>query len=331
MNRPGGLLCVGVVGLGLVACSAEDNQVGTLDGSESGLRVLIEAPPPGPISGSVQITARAEPAELAAAMEVVTPAGLIDVDPAPDRFSAVWDSSTVPDGPLTVVIRATDADGTAAIGQVSVQVENAGEGAVSGRVYAGGWLRGATVEVVGFSGLAEGAVLGTTTTDDIGVFRVPVDIPGYDDLVLLRVSGTAAAYESLRTGEDVALRPGEALVGVVRYTDGKVADATLITPWTTVGVSLARGRLAAQGGSPESAVGWAMGAVREHVFRPEPLARDVRSIPPVNVTSTTGFADQATTAVGLTHAGLEQLASDLSGAGKPVTLLALVAAVARDL
>lgn len=317
----------------IVGCSGESapGEAAGDVGPASGLTVQIDAPAAGLVSGVVTIDITAGPTSVLAALELVTPPGLVDQDPAPDRFLSEWDTLAVPDGPATVLARATDKAGEVVVSQVTVTVENAGAGRIGGRVWVAGPVRGATVEVVGFAGLQEGAVLAAGTTNELGKYDLSLNVPGYDNLVLVRVSGAGAVYESWLTGAEHAFGAADRLESALRYQDGGKFLGNFVTPLTTIGVRLAQARLDLEGESPEEALAWSMTALREHVFRPDPEGRGVRTVEPIDPTAMKGSALQATTAVGLVHAGLEQLAAEASVPEVGVSALEYIAALADDL
>ena len=221
------------------------------------------------------------------------------------------------------MVRATAVDGSAVQTTRAVTVTNlTGPGSVRGRVFAVGPVVGAEVTIKTFSNLEAGAVLGQGTTDALGRFDITVDVPGYDDLLLIEAGGSEARYSSPSTGGLVGL--GGLLGSVVSYTDGLALEPTVVTPLTTLGAQCAAGR-AAQGDAPADAVSWCMFQLREHVHRPDPANRDLRAVTPSDVTQS-AVAGVASTSLGLTHAGLDQLAYE-----RALTLSDVVVALAADL
>ncbi|MFT7623795.1 MAG: hypothetical protein ACI9WU_002980, partial [Myxococcota bacterium] len=307
MKSAYGAFALALSALALSAPGCGDGTEDAAADTAAGIVVTIEAPAEGAVSGVVTITARAAPESLVTGLAAVTPAGLEDTDPSPTVFSAEWNTTLEPDGPVTLVIRATG-DGLSAQASRTVTIDNVdGGAALSGRLLAVGPVRGADIQIFGFAGLQVGSLLGTGKTDSQGQFQANLDVPGYDDLVLVRASGAGAAYWSAATGADAALTADAQLETVVHYTDGSALSGVLVTPLTTLGVAAARGRVAV-GDSPAEAVSWGMEQLRAHVFRPDPGGRDIRDVAPADMQQS-ALPDQATTAVALAAAGLDWMAA----------------------
>ena len=287
------------------------------------ITVSIVAPIEDELSGVVSFRVEAAPAALVASLEAVVPQGLVDTDSRPEVLIADWDTAAAPDGAVTLVFRATSTSGETVLAQRTVTLENAGTGAIGGRVLAARPVRDADVTLVAFSGLAPGLVLGSGRTDADGQFQVTVDVPGYDDLVLVRVGGPDARLPSMIGGADELFGEGEELATLVHYTDGKATPPVLVTALTTLGVPLAQARLKT---SAADAVSSAMRDLLEHVFRPLPPGQDARDVAPEDVTTLASSGPDAVVAVGLVHAGLAQQAKDLG-----VSMPALLRALGRDL
>ena len=320
--RKGFWLVIG--GLVWVGCGT-DPEVGGADVqmTSSGVSVVIESPAAGTVVGIVEIVAVASPGDRVVAIELAQPSGLSDKDPAPDRLEATWDTSQLPDGPATLVARVTDDAGETAVAQTTVTIDNAGAGNVRCRLWVEGPLRKAQVQMYDFSGLKRGSLLGKGSSDSGGEAQFLVDVPGFSGLALVTVSG--GEYLSTVSGSDEVLADGVELASVVRYIDGQPAPLVLITPFTTMGVSLARARLdAGLADTDDEAVSWAMSQVREHIFRPDD--RDLRDVPPVDLSLGTILAGEATTAMALALTGLGRLALD-----NGTNIGALTLALADDL
>jgi hypothetical protein len=122
-NAPNHLRVVatGSEGRGLTGAPAET----TIVHDDTPPQVTISSPSPGQfVGGPVTVIATATDENDIDSLTVLTPPGLMDVDPAPDRFSATFDARALPNGPLAISVRATDRAGNSWVESVTVTVSN---------------------------------------------------------------------------------------------------------------------------------------------------------------------------------------------------------------
>lgn len=254
--------------------------------------------------GGVTITVRADGG--ATAPRVTTPAGLVDLDDDPAVFRAVWDSESMAEGPSELVATALDSLGGALEARLPVTIKHPERLTIEGTAWLDAPLAEARVEVRAYGSddlLAEGK------TDALGAFslRVLADTEG---LVRVDVMADADGFvpADARLSAAFPVREGRAEVNALTHLVVFLADAH-----------------ERDGLEPAAALSLASARLAEHVLRPEGF--DPTRVPALDIRNAEEASwPAATTAVGLFHLGLAELA-----ASESTPLAALVDALAKDL
>ena len=233
------------------------------------------------VAGLVSISVKASSFAGIAEVVVLTPAGLTDQRPAEaDWFEALWDTSVLADGPVTIEARATASDGTEAAAAISVTVSNEAVGEVSGIAALAAPLGNLTVSVATFDGLVVGKPIGGGTTAPDGSFQLGISPPEPNGRVLIQV--------------------GDDLVRATALLEDGVATQIAVTGLSALALDLA-GRYHIDGMGAEEAELVARVRLNEHLQRPGPAMA-------CSATPAMGQAGTAEGLSGLFHAGLEALA-----------------------
>jgi hypothetical protein len=189
-----------------------------------------------PVSGTLTIEVRATDRTQVARLEVsVDGVPLVDTDTAdPNVFRATFDTTSRPDGTLTLVATASDPAMNRASLPVTVTIVNRGAGIIAG-VCVKGPLRGATVSAYRYEGGVRGAQIGVAArTDDNGRFSLG-GMEGYSGPILLTCGGVGTTYleEAAEYVAPIALSGPEELRAVLPAFTSKTATA-YVTPWSTL-------------------------------------------------------------------------------------------------
>ncbi len=185
---------------------------------------------------------------------------------------------------------------------------------------------GATVEVVEFAGLWEGAPLGLGETGQDGLFDVAVS-PGYSGTALIRVSGASATWSEVATGDSASFDADDELLAVTVIDDGAGLAGVAVNGATTLATRLAVQY--ADGGEVQAAVTNGHLRIAEHLLRPSGF--DLVTTPAVDLSTVASDWPLPRTAVSLFHAGVSRMAADLSEGGAPVTSMDVLQGLLEDL
>ena len=253
----------------------------TTTGSELGITFVKPQEGQG-VLGLVEIELYAQAVGGQVASLVLTaPAGLVDQDAATEVFSAQWDSTESPDGPVVIEAKATDMAGHEVTASIHVTVTNHGAGQVSGTATLEAPLGGLPVAVATFDDFVVGAPIGAGTTAPDGTFSLAIAPPKPGGRVVVTI------------GDDVAR-------ATAVLQDG-VASGIAVTGLTALSLDLA-GRYHIDGMGTDEALSVASARLSEHFRRPETV-NVVAALPAVG-----GALDEAATLSALFHAGLASLA-----------------------
>jgi hypothetical protein len=161
-----------------------------------------------------------------------------DTDLGRARYQAVFDSNQYPDGDLEIAATALDALGNSATEMMTVRVNNADAGSISGECEMSadpvGQMIGAAVTAYQFEGGVLGPAMGTASVDNEGNFTI-TGVEGYGGPVLLTCGGSTADYTEAAMAVSVSFSSTEFLRTVVPvYADGENVMGVVITPWTSL-------------------------------------------------------------------------------------------------
>jgi hypothetical protein len=293
--------------------------------------VFFGNPAPGEVAGLVDIVVSAAPSENVGSLAVVGAGELVDTDPLPHLFSAKWDTSSVGDGPHTLVAVAVDLDGKSRTAELDVVVRNTPVGTIAVETWFVHAVRGARVELrpVHPTTLAPEAPLAEAFSNEAGVAELVIPGLVQSGLLLIRANGGAAMHAT--PGGDEALESGEWLEALVYLDRAAPVERVNINPWTTLAASLARHRAATLKGSGESHAATSDSYVARHISRPNAFV--LSETPGAPLLAAVGIAvDSESTKLSLASLGLWRLAHDLSTTlGVKLSASGLLGALAQDL
>lgn len=262
---------------------------------------------------------------------------------APDaqtrQLVLTFDTALLHDGPVTLRVDATDAQGNLATQELTAFVDNDPLGHVAGVFVLGGRVVGARISAWEYDGGLQGTLVGATITDAVGAYSLELADTTAETLLLVadNVPGAAAAtYLEAASGATVVLSTGDAFESVITgWADGLERADGMITPWTHLGVAFARRLSAATPGAFEDRVATAFNTLSGHLTQPG-FPVDVRAVPPADLTSTDGTSTlNAQVRYGLCVAALGALAATHAAASgaTPASMntLTLTTLLARDL
>jgi hypothetical protein len=150
------------------------------------------------------------------------------------------------DGPLLLHVDATDkASNRAQAMDLSLFLDNSPLGSISGTVVAGGRVAGARVRAWEYAAATKGKMLGQTTTDEEGVFKVEI-MDTTAMVLLLEVDNmpvqAAAKYVEGTSGWMVTFSSDDRLESLLTgWRNGDKRPDGVVTSWTTMATALARG------------------------------------------------------------------------------------------
>lgn len=270
-----------------------------------------------PVAGVFQINATASDTDGIASLTVEIPGvGLCDGEPTspcrdiqPDNtlLQVAWDTTTMPEGNVTLLFRAVDAAGQEAEQEVTVLVDNSDIGAITGSVDLGAPVRGATVTALVWTGRLRGAVLGTAVTDALGQYRVNLD-DGAHPSVLVVVTG--GSFVDLATALPLNLGVSDELTAAVgAIQEGEVRTVN-VNAWTTLAASRALHTPAVS--DDAFAIQQNHLLISRHLRRPPGAIFDVSGVLSADLTAGLVTIDNATAVLALSHAGLSRFAAEAS-------------------
>jgi hypothetical protein len=277
--------------------------------------ITIESPAANAVVGGViTISASATASDVLTALELRTPASLVDTDSAVDRVSATLNTSEVAEGPLLIKLFASDATGNMVEKTISVTVDNLKPGLIEGVAGLDSPLRNGRVEVLGYVNGIRGAVLASGNVAD-GTFSVAMP-DNYAGPVLIRVFGAGAYYRDAATTQNVYLGTADELVSIADYAPsaaGTVVGGLAVDLLTTL-ATFVTARFMDQAMTFDDARDLAFELFAVHIKRPDPF--DLRTMTPSDFSSDPADDLESNLRVGLWHVGLSRLGAQIAtGAG----------------
>ena len=294
-----------------------------------------------PVDGVFLINATADDAEGIASLTVEIPGvGLCDdqptspcrdIQPANGLLQVAWDTTTLPEGNVTLLFHAVDAAGQEGDERVTVLVDNNDIGAITGFVDLGTPVFGATVTALDWTGRVRGAVLGTATSSETGAYRVELDDAEHASVLLVVTGGR---YVDLATGVEFAVADGQELTTAVGAIAPGEVRTTNVNAWTTF--AAARAKHTPAGGLEVDAINLNTTILSQHLRRvPFGTPFSVAATKSADLTSEVVQIDDQRAVLALSHAGLSRLASELSVAQAgnigAVSTTGLIQVLAEDL
>lgn len=243
--------------------------------SNRGPSISVTSPSEGStVRGNVTLTATATAQQGSVRrLELRNPPPGVGPDtlPAADSFSATWDSTQAPEGPVVLTFRAADAYGAITDHSITVAVDNVPFGTVTAIVSAGAPVAGATVKLVALDDAGQpastrpgGPVLGEGgPTEQDGKVTFTLTGENWDGPVQLQASGTGLSYVDPSDGSSPVSVPATFAFtsSLKRYKTGSALTAP-VTLYTTLADSaaqaFARGR---NSSTPASTYAAALGVV----------------------------------------------------------------------
>ena len=128
----------------------------------------------------------------------VTGATLNNTSPRTDEFTAAWDTTGEPEGPLTLTATATDERGLTAELSIDVVVDNLEDGRLTGAVDIGAPVAGSTVQAFALTANGRGAAVSAESiTEEAGTYELLV--PSYRGPIL--VVAREGVFDDVATGQ----------------------------------------------------------------------------------------------------------------------------------
>jgi hypothetical protein len=255
-----------------------------------------------------------------------------DIQPANDTLEVAWDTTTLPEGNVTLLFHAVDAAGQEAEQEVTVLVDNNDIGAITGFVDLGTPVFGATVTALVWTGRVRGGVLGTATTSETGEYRVDLDDAEHASVLMVVTGGS---YVDLATGVTFTVADGQELTSAVGAIAPGEVRTTNVNAWTTF--AAARAKHTPAGGLEVDAININTALLSQHMRRVATggVPFSAATTKSADLTSEVVQIDDQRAVLALSHAGLSRLASELSVAQVAaignISMTGLITILAEDL
>ena len=269
-------------------------------------RIRFVSPSAGiAVTGQVPVRIEADEIDDLLELELVRPEGVSDTADERAVFEGVWDARGHAEGEVELQARATLIDGTLLFASCTVRVVHSGAGTLTGLVSLGRPIGGATVEVVAFDGLEEGAILGTAVTEPDGFFDVALEGLTHPTRILVRASGPGATTTEVVGDEPMELSASDQLLLTVPYDPEEGLVGVVVNGLSTLSTHLALA-YAGMNMSPETAVDDAEQRLVAHLMRPRDF--DVNMTAVSDVANVVTLWPEGRTASGLFHGALSRMA-----------------------
>ncbi|MDF1565135.1 MAG: hypothetical protein P1V51_19010 [Deltaproteobacteria bacterium] len=219
------------------------------------------------VLGATEILASATPnpgtGSPVVRLELLAPAGLVDLDATAAGLRVQWDTTRELEGPFLLVLEAEDALGSIVTVTHPVVVDNREPPVVGGvALIAGRPVRGAIAEAHVITETGSWPI-GSSTTDGLGHFSITLEDENVTSPVALVVRGApGAAYHHLIAQHDVPFPDPDALSAFA--PEVSAAGDLLVSPWTTLADTLARSYHLRSGMEPPAAYALAEEMISGH-------------------------------------------------------------------
>jgi hypothetical protein len=282
--------------------------------------IVVTSPSAGTLAGTVDIAATVSDPDGIATFAVLVPGATFqpicapptivtncDLELDPTLIHIPWDTTLMPEGPVTITFTATDTAGNPSFATVDAAIDNLAIGTISGTVDVGHPVVGSSVQV--FELLddgSEGVSLGTVLTNANGVFTVE-NPSSYAGPILARANG--GSYVDPATGIGLTVNAGQTLTAALEATVAGGDTRLNLNPWTTLAADRAVLKRA-ESASLVSAINFSRGLFEKHFRRPGASL-------PILLTVSADLSDQTPdsesgdqTLLALASAGLSRIAAE---------------------